>query len=78
MTDIKLLTMKDVTEKMGVARGNIYKMMREQAFPLPIQLSPRRIAWIESEIDDWIHKRFVEAKKRRDKAKSKIKGKSKT
>ncbi|MCT7653684.1 AlpA family transcriptional regulator [Oceanimonas sp. NS1] len=38
----------------GLARSTIYKYISEQAFPKPVPLGERAVAWVESEIQDWI------------------------
>jgi prophage regulatory protein len=34
--------------------------MNRAEFPLPVNLGGRAVAWIESEIDGWIHSRVSE------------------
>ncbi len=33
--------------------------MAQGEFPQPINLGTRSVAWLESEIDDWVHARLV-------------------
>lgn len=54
---MKALKIKDVVEKVSLGQSTVYKMVAEGAFPKPFQIAPRRIAWVESEIEDWLVER---------------------
>jgi len=47
----RLLSMKQVLREVPVHRATIYKMMARNEFPQPVQLSRRRVAWWESDIE---------------------------
>ena len=54
-TDIKRgLRLKEVRHKTGLGRSTIYRWMDEGSFPKSVRLGARSVAWIESEIDDWL------------------------
>lgn len=42
------------------SRNYIDRMIRENRFPRPVYLSPRRRAFIEAELDEWIAARAAE------------------
>ena len=50
----RLIRRKDVQGKTGLGASSIYAMMAKGDFPKPLQLSVRRVAWIESVIDKCI------------------------
>ncbi|MFS8150151.1 helix-turn-helix transcriptional regulator [Halomonas sp. 86] len=52
---MKLIRIKDVMERTGLARSTIYKYINLGQFPQPIKLGTRAVAWVESEIDTWIN-----------------------
>ena len=54
-----LIRIGEVQHQTGLSRSGIYEKIANGDFPKPINLSPRRIAFIESEIQDWIHKRIL-------------------
>jgi len=56
-TDVVMLRLREVMVATGLARSTIYKMMREGAFPLPIKLSLRAVAWRSDDLNNWIHDR---------------------
>lgn len=58
----RLIRRKEVQTKTGLGASSIYAMMKQGDFPKPITLSERRVAWIESEIDQWITERIVNHK----------------
>lgn len=44
----------DVEKATSKPRTTIYRESREGTFPKPIQLGKRRLAWLESDIRDWV------------------------
>jgi prophage regulatory protein len=53
---MKALKIKDVVEKVSLGQSTVYKMVAAGTFPKPFQIAPNRVAWVESEIDDWLSK----------------------
>jgi prophage regulatory protein len=37
----------------GLGRSTIYRMMAEDAFPQPVRLTRRLIAWRRADLDQW-------------------------
>jgi len=58
---IQLLRRPDVEKKTGLSRSTIYKRIDEGTFPKPIPLGGRLVAWLETDIQDWIKQRMKEA-----------------
>jgi len=56
----KILSAKEVTNKIGLSRTTIWRMELKGDFPRRIILSPGRVGWSSDEIDNWIdtRKRF--------------------
>ncbi|HGY5042199.1 TPA: AlpA family transcriptional regulator [Klebsiella oxytoca] len=55
MTSHHLLRLKQVEEKTGLKRSQIYLYMQNGSFPRSIKIGPSSVAWLESEIDEWIN-----------------------
>ncbi|MCG7201469.1 AlpA family transcriptional regulator [Marinobacter pelagius] len=51
---MRILRLKEVTKKTGLARSTIYKYVDAGTFPKPIELGGRSVGWVDSEINDWI------------------------
>lgn len=49
-----MLRLNDVIKKTGLSRSSIYKYVASGKFPKPVHLGERTVAWVESEIDDWL------------------------
>ncbi|MDF7660449.1 AlpA family transcriptional regulator [Erwiniaceae bacterium L1_54_6] len=49
-----LIRLKDVMAKTGFKRAWIYNLMSRNEFPQSVKLGIRSVAWVESEIDEWI------------------------
>lgn len=54
----RLLTTKQVLERVGLCASEVYSRIREGTFPKQVPLGPTRIAFLESEIDAWIDARL--------------------
>lgn len=54
MTSYQLLRLKQVVEKTGLKRSQIYLYMKTGTFPRSVKIGPASVAWLESEIDEWI------------------------
>ena len=60
----KLLRLPEVISRTGYKRSNIYQLMNLGDFPKSVQLGPRAVAWLSSEIDQWIDDRINERDQR--------------
>lgn len=52
-----LLRLPMVMRITGLARSTIYKLISQNQFPVPIKLSKRAVAWLQSEIESWVSSR---------------------
>lgn len=52
-----LLRLPMVMRITGLARSTIYKLISQNQFPVPIKLSTRAVAWLQSEIETWVSSR---------------------
>ncbi|MBK0126167.1 AlpA family transcriptional regulator [Pantoea sp. S61] len=55
MTSHQLLRLNQVEKKTGLRRSQIYLYMKNGIFPRSIKIGPSSVAWLESEIDEWIN-----------------------
>jgi prophage regulatory protein len=55
----RLLRLPDVIRITGLARSSIYDGIRACTFPKPIPLCGRNVAWVESEVADWVTSRIA-------------------
>ncbi|EAA2596867.1 AlpA family transcriptional regulator [Salmonella enterica] len=56
----QLLRLKQVEAKTGIKRSQIYLYMQRGCFPHPVKIGPASVAWLESEIDEWISRRLAD------------------
>ncbi|EEZ9807983.1 AlpA family transcriptional regulator [Escherichia coli] len=59
-----LIRLPEVQRRTGYSKAWIYRLMAEQRFPLSVKIGSRAIAFIESEIDEWIDERIAASRKR--------------
>jgi len=53
MPTLKFMRLPEVTDRVGLSKSQIYKMIRTGAFPAPIKLGPQIAVWPETEIGEW-------------------------
>ncbi|PFG46216.1 AlpA family transcriptional regulator [Vibrio sp. ES.051] len=51
---MRFLKLKEVMDKTALSRSAIYRKMNDGDFPQTISLGDRAVAWLESEVDDWM------------------------
>ncbi|EGQ9456716.1 AlpA family transcriptional regulator [Vibrio parahaemolyticus] len=51
---MRFLKLQEVMEKTALSRSAIYRKMNEDQFPQSISLGDRAVAWVESEVDEWM------------------------
>jgi prophage regulatory protein len=52
--DELLWNIKTVIAKTGLSRPSIYRYMKHGQFPARRRVGPNRVAWVPSEVVDWI------------------------
>lgn len=54
----KLLRKKPTLEQTGLTHSSLYELIKKGQFPKPVKLSEKSVAWVESEIQEWIQNRI--------------------
>ncbi|EJR0961158.1 TPA: AlpA family phage regulatory protein [Vibrio parahaemolyticus] len=55
---MRFLKLKEVMQKTALSRSAIYRKMDEGSFPKSVSLGDRAVAWIESEVEEWMEERL--------------------
>ncbi|MHB1857087.1 MAG: helix-turn-helix transcriptional regulator [Acidobacteriaceae bacterium] len=58
----RFLRLKEVRARIPLSRSSLYSRIKSGDFPKPINLGARAVAWLESDIDEWINGRIVDDK----------------
>lgn len=58
----RFLRLKEVRARVPLSRSSLYSRIKSGDFPKPINLGARAVAWLESDIDEWINGRIVDDK----------------
>jgi len=53
-TNQSLIRLPEVLKRTGFGKAWIYRLISEGRFPAPIKIGVRAVAFIESEVDEWI------------------------
>ena len=62
----RLIRLPAVKNRSALGKSAIYERIKEKTFPKPVSLGGRAVAWVESEVDDWVNARI----RQRDEASS--------
>ncbi|TCJ97962.1 AlpA family transcriptional regulator [Volucribacter psittacicida] len=54
----KFIRLNEVIERTGLSKATIYNYMKQNKFPKSIPLYAKSVAWLESEIDNWINNKI--------------------
>ncbi|AYN29003.1 AlpA family transcriptional regulator [Buttiauxella sp. 3AFRM03] len=57
-----LIRLSEVLRRTGYSKAWIYRLMSQQRFPAAIKIGSRSIAFVESEVDEWINQRIAESR----------------
>lgn len=58
-----LIRLSEVQRRVGYGKAWLYKLIAQNRFPKPVKIGSRSIAFVESEIDEWINQRIAESRK---------------
>ena len=56
---MKLIRLKEVMSLTTMSKTTIYTYINKDKFPKPIPLGERAVAWVESEVQEWIEERIA-------------------
>ncbi|EHK8947637.1 AlpA family transcriptional regulator [Escherichia coli] len=51
--------MREVIQRTGLSKSSIYDLMDKCLFPKTVRLGGRSVAFVESEIDEWMNSRVA-------------------
>nr|WP_142017147.1 AlpA family transcriptional regulator [Serratia fonticola] len=57
------IRLPDVQRRTGYSKAWIYRLMSQGKFPTSVKIGSRAIAFVESEIDEWVNQRIAESRK---------------
>lgn len=58
-----LVRISEVIRRTGYSKAWIYRLMSQGKFPSSVKIGSRAIAFVESEVDDWINQRIEDSRK---------------
>jgi prophage regulatory protein len=56
---ISIIRLPQVKARTGLSRSTIYAKTAAGEFPSAIDLGPRAVGWIESEVEQWLNDRIA-------------------
>jgi len=59
----RLVRLPEVVQTVGLRRSEIYRRVRAGTFPTPIRLGPNAVAWLHSDLQQFIAARVAESRK---------------
>ncbi|MHB9807053.1 helix-turn-helix transcriptional regulator [Pantoea ananatis] len=59
-----LIRMPEAMRRTGYGKAWLYRLISQGFFPKPIKIGSRAIAFVETEVDEWIEQRIKESRKK--------------
>ncbi|HBC3410534.1 TPA: AlpA family transcriptional regulator [Vibrio parahaemolyticus] len=56
---MRFMRLKEVMSVTGLGRSSIYNYMEADKFPKTVSLGDRAVAWVESEVHEWMEERLA-------------------
>lgn len=53
-TTKRFIRVPEVLRRVGFGRTKLYELIRQGRFPEQVKIGPRTVAFVESEVDEWI------------------------
>jgi prophage regulatory protein len=60
ITPKHLLSKRAVLKQIPISSATMWRNIAAGEFPKPIRIGKRRVAWVQTEIDDWLAERMEE------------------
>ncbi len=57
-----LIRLPEVQRRTGYSKAWVYRLMSQGKFPTSVKIGTRSIAFIESEVNEWINQRIAESR----------------
>ncbi|HEK2644064.1 TPA: AlpA family transcriptional regulator [Proteus mirabilis] len=57
-----LIRLSEVLRRTGYSKAWIYRLIKENDFPKQVKIGARSIAFVESEVDEWIANKIAESR----------------
>lgn len=57
----RLLKRTEVSKVTSLGKTSLYELMKAGEFPKPINIGARRVAWLQSDVENWITERLAQA-----------------
>lgn len=54
-----LIRLPRVRKDTGLGRSSIYEGVAAGTFPKPVRIGARAVAWVESEVNEWVAQRIA-------------------
>ena len=56
--EVSFLRLPELKSVTGLSKSSLYALIRAKSFPSPVQLGPRTVAWVRSEVRQWAAERI--------------------
>lgn len=60
--DKRFIRVPEVLRKVGISRTTLYELIKRGSFPNKVKISLRSVAFVESEVDEWIERTICDSR----------------
>ena len=54
----RFISIAEVLDRVGFSRTHLYRKINAGTFPKPVPLGPHKVAFLESEVEEWMDQRL--------------------
>nr|WP_089408657.1 AlpA family transcriptional regulator [Granulicella rosea] len=60
--EVSFLRLPELKSVTGLSKSSLYALIRAHSFPASVQLGPRTVAWVRSEVRQWAAERISKSR----------------
>jgi prophage regulatory protein len=57
----RFISVKEVVKRICISKTGLYQKLKTGTFPKPVALGPKKVVFLESEVEAWIEARMSES-----------------
>ncbi|ANP63868.1 MULTISPECIES: helix-turn-helix transcriptional regulator [Vibrio] len=57
---VRFIRLSEVLNRTGLSKAHVYRLMNDGEFPQTVSLGLRAVAWLESEVNQWIEQKLTQ------------------
>lgn len=59
----QMLRIREVCQRTGVSKSQLYRLIDQASFPPPVRLGQRACGWVDAEVERWLQQRIADSRR---------------